>query len=482
MEVSMGTNKQKLKKYAVENEGAVELSSGAISVTTGEFTGRSPNAKRIVVDSSTRDSVDWKNTIPMSEKDWSSFKESYFEYSNKLKLFETTLFAGHNNFSGLTIKVHTELAWHLLFAENMFSKEVLKTSEIFNLYYIPSYSDEPHVIINFTEKMILISGTEYAGEMKKSVFTVLNHKLPVEDIFPMHCSINLDNKSENPTIFFGLSGTGKTTLSADKIRNLIGDDEHGWSKAGLFNFENGCYAKVINLDQEQEPDIFDASTKNLSILENVVIKNGEPDFYDNSLTENTRCSYPLSYIENSVNCRSTSLQPKNVIFLTCDAFGILPAIAKLSAQEAWKFFMIGYTSKVAGTERGIDKPVATFSPCFGSPFMTRPPSVYADMLRSFLEESGATCWMLNTGWTDGPYGIGERISIEDTRIILSKIYSGELDNVKMFEHSYTGLNVPLIIDINLTLLKPELGWSNMNDYQKNCNFLLEEMMRILSSD
>ena len=328
-----------------------------------------------MVDSYTKDSIDWKNTIPMSEEEWEFFRNDFLNHSDKIKLYEKTLFAGHKDFSGLTINIRTELAWHSLFAENMFSREISSEAEVFDLYYVPSYSKDPHVIINFTERMILISGTRYAGEMKKSVFTVLNHVLPDEDIFPMHCSVNLDGESENPVIFFGLSGTGKTTLSADKDRKLIGDDEHGWSSSGLFNFENGCYAKVINLDPDQEPDIFEATTKKNSVLENVVTKDGVPDFFDNSLTENTRCSYPLKYIENSVESRSTTKQPKNVIFLTCDAFGILPAIAKLSPDEAWKFFMVGYTSKVAGTERGIDKPIATFSPCFGAPFMTRRPEV-----------------------------------------------------------------------------------------------------------
>ena len=478
----MGTNRKKIRQQAISNEGALELKGGAISVSTGEFTGRSPNAKRIVVDSYTKDSIDWKNTIPMSEEEWEIFRNDFLSHSGKIKLYEKTLFAGHKDFSGLTINIRTELAWHSLFAENMFSREISSEAEVFDLYYVPSYSKDPHVIINFTERMILISGTRYAGEMKKSVFTVLNHVLPDEDIFPMHCSVNLDSESENPVIFFGLSGTGKTTLSADKDRKLIGDDEHGWSSSGLFNFENGCYAKVINLDPEQEPDIFEAATKKNSVLENVVTKDGVPDFFDNSLTENTRCSYPLKYIDNSVESRSTTKQPRNVIFLTCDAFGILPAIAKLSPDEAWKFFMVGYTSKVAGTERGIDKPIATFSPCFGAPFMTRRPEVYANMLKNFLEKSGASCWMLNTGWTDGPHGVGERISIDDTRTILSKIYSGELDSTKTFEHNYTGMNVPLVIDINLTLLKPELGWSNINDYKKNCNFLLQEMMKIIASD
>ncbi len=470
--------RDKLKKIAIEKEGAKQLSSGALVLETGEFTGRSPNAKRIVLDNSTKDTVDWENSVSISGEDWAEFKESFLDYANKLTLFENCVYAGHTNFFGISIRVKTELAWHSLFAMNMFSK-IEDCEADFDLYYIPSFSIDPHVIISFEEKIILISGTRYAGELKKSIFTVLNHLLPDCGVFPMHCSINLDSNLENPTVFFGLSGTGKTTLSADPNRRLIGDDEHGWSSNGIFNFESGCYAKVVNVSQESEPEIWKASQMEDSILENVILKDGVPDFFDNSLTDNTRSSYPLRYIDNSISNRSSNLQPKDVVLLTCDAFSILPAIAKLSPEEAWKFFMIGYTSKVAGTERGIDTPIATFSPCFGSPFMTRKPSVYAEMLKNYLEESGANCWMLNTGWTHGPVGIGERISLEDTRDILNKIYSGELAKLKTFEHTYTGLNVPQVIDVDLTLLKPEFGWVNTSKYEENCTFLLNEMVKIL---
>jgi len=329
--------------------------------------------------------------------------------------------------------------------------------------------------------MILISGTSYAGEMKKSVFTVLNHLLPEEGTFPMHCSINLDRDGENPTVFFGLSGTGKTTLSADSRRLLIGDDEHGWSRDGLFNFENGCYAKVIDLSREDEAEIWEACHGENSILENVVLdSSGNICFSDRTKTENTRSSYPISYVRNSVSERCSKHQPKDVVLLTCDAFGVLPAIAKLTPEEAWKFFVIGYTSKVAGTEKGVIEPVATFSPCFGLPFMTRNPKVYADMLKGFLEETGANCWMLNTGWQNGPYGVGERISISDTRDILSMVYDGKLSSLDTFEHTYTTMNVPKAIELNLALLKPELGWSKLKEYEISCNNLLAEMHRVLS--
>ena len=471
--------REELKKVAIDREGARELETGALVLETGEFTGRSPNAKRIVLDDSTRDTIDWDNSTSISESDWGNFKESFLKHSESVDLYENCVYAGHTDFFGISVRVKTELAWHSLFAMNMFSETEVSDAD-FELYYIPSYSVEPHVVISFEEKMILISGTRYAGELKKSVFTVLNHLLPDEGCFPMHCSINLDSDFENPTIFFGLSGTGKTTLSADSSRRLIGDDEHGWSSSGVFNFEGGCYAKVVNISRDSEPEIWKASQMRESILENVILDDkGDPDFFDNSLTDNTRSSYPLSYIENSVKSRSSNLQPKDVVLLTCDAFSILPAIAKLTPDEAWKFFMIGYTSKVAGTERGVDTPIATFSPCFGSPFMTRKPSVYANMLKNYLQESGANCWMLNTGWTNGPVGVGERIPLGETREILSKIYSGELKKAKTFEHSYTGLNVPLVIDVNLTLLKPELGWVNTSDYEENCSFLLNEMVKVI---
>lgn len=478
----MKNNKLELRKIAIEKEGAKLAKGKSLAVRTGDHTGRSPNAKYIVIDNITADTVDWKTNRGMNKKVWESFKEDFFssQYS-KTNLFTQTVSAGHKNFKDLKIKIHTELAWHSLFALNMFEEIEEQKNYDFNLYYVPSFTNEPNVIISLEDKLIVISGTYYAGEMKKSVFTILNHLLPDDGMLPMHCSINLDKKNENPCIFFGLSGTGKTTLSADSSRNLIGDDEHGWSPHGLFNFENGCYAKVIDLDREKEPDIWEASQKEDSILENVILIDGEPDFSDKSITENTRCSYPLSYIKNSVLKRSTKEQPKNVIMLTCDAFGVLPAIAKLTPEEAWKFFAIGYTSKVAGTEKGITEPVATFSPCFGLPFMTRNPKEYANILKGFVEKNEVNCWMLNTGWTGGPYGLGNRISISDTRNILNKIYTGELLDCDYFEHPHTGMFVPKISDVNQSLLRPEISWESLKDYQNSCSKLIEDMKKVMFS-
>ena len=469
-----------LKKIAIEEEGAVELSNGSIVVETGEHTGRSPNAKFIVVDELTAEKVDWKNVKGMHKDVWKQYKEDFFSSESlKNNLYTQSVSAGHPNFASLDIKVHCELAWHSLFSLNMFKEIEEKESYDFNLYYVPSFSSEPSVIISIEDKLILISGTRYAGEMKKSVFTILNHLLPEKNTLPMHCSVNVDKNNDNPCVFFGLSGTGKTTLSADTSRNLIGDDEHGWNDKGLFNFENGCYAKVINLDSDKEPDIWKACHGESSILENVIIKNGHVDFNDNSLTENTRCSYPIKYISNSVEERSINKQPKNVVLLTCDAFGVLPAIAKLDPEEVWKFFIIGYTSKVAGTEKGITEPVATFSPCFGLPFMTWNPKVYADMLKDMVIKNDVNCWMLNTGWSGGSYGVGERISLESTRYLLSKIYDGSLENIDSFEHIYTGMNVPKIREVNQQLLRPEISWESLAKYQSTCFKLLNKMKKVL---
>jgi len=469
-----------LKDIAIEKEGAIKLRNGSIAVSTGEHTGRSPNAKFIVIDEITIDTVDWRNVKGMHKNVWNQYKEDFFKSSSlKKDLFVQSVSAGHKDFANINIKVYCELAWHSLFSLNMFEKIEEREEYDFDLYYVPSFSSEPSVIISMEDKLILISGTQYAGEMKKSVFTILNHILPDDGILPMHCSINVDKDNNNPCVFFGLSGTGKTTLSADPSRNLIGDDEHGWGSSGLFNFENGCYAKVINLDKEKEPDIWKACHGESSILENVVLSTGEVDFFDNSITENTRCSYPISYVDNSVPERSTNQQPLNVVLLTCDAFGVLPAIAKLNSDEARKFFVIGYTSKVAGTEKGVKEPVATFSPCFGLPFMTRNPAKYADMLKDLVEGNNVTCWMLNTGWTGGPYGVGERISLESTRYLLSKIYDKSLEDLDFFEHSYTGLSVPKIKEIKQQLIRPEISWDSLEKYQKTSFKLMNNMKKVL---
>ncbi len=479
----MKKSRIELREISLREEKATEIINGPLIVETGEHTGRSPGAKFIVKEESVREDIDWAYVQGMHKDVYHQVIKDFYESEiYKSDLYETSVYAGHQDFSGVSIKVNCELAWHSIASMNMFQEIEDSGNFDFQLYFVPSFTKEPFVLISFEDGIIIISGTNYAGEMKKSVFTVLNHILPDKKIFPMHCSVNLDSNLENPAIFFGLSGTGKTTLSADSNRMLIGDDEHGWSSQGIFNFENGCYAKVINLSEENEPEIWSASHGESSILENVTLDaEGRPNFFDGSKTENTRASYPLSYIPNAVPEKKTNLQPRNIILLTCDAFSVLPAIARLTPEEAWKFFIIGYTSKIAGTEKGITEPVATFSPCFGLPFMTRKPHEYADMLKESLERSNINCWMLNTGWMNGPYGTGERISLQDTRDILDMIYDGTLENVETFEHSYTGLNVPKIVTVDLTLIKPELGWSSIKDYEKNCSKLFEDMRKVLSN-
>ena len=471
----MFLNREELKKIACEKEGAIILETGAICLDTGQHTGRSPNAKFIVRDQITEENVDWSYVSGISEEKWKNILKKFKEFSKDKDYFEQQVFAGNEDFAGLTLKINTEYAWHSIFSLNMFKPISRKTFD-FELFYVPSFHKDPIVIISFSDKMILISGTEYAGEMKKSVFTVLNHILPEMGILPMHSSVNLDPSENNPTIFFGLSGTGKTTLSAGEDRKLIGDDEHGWSSQGVFNFENGCYAKVIGLEKDKEPIIWNACHEENAIFENVVIKNGEIDFSDFSKTQNTRASYPLSSVSNSVNSKNTNLQPKNIVFLTCDAFGVLPAIARLTPEESKKFFIVGYTSKIAGTEKGITHPVATFSPCFGLPFMTRKVSEYAEMLEDFCKKNQVNCWMLNTGWTGGPYGVGERISLKVTRKLLEMIQNGKASTLEIFEHPYTGMHVPLVPDINLSLIKPELGWEKNKDYEITCKSLFDEML------
>lgn len=479
----MKKSRIELREISLREENSIKIKNGPLVVETGEHKGRSPGAKFIVKEQSTKKDIDWAYVQGMDPKVYHQIKGDF--YASKIyntDLYETSVYAGHKDFSGINVKVSCEYAWHSIASMNMFQEVGERDSYDFHLYFTPSFTSEPFVLISFEDGIIIISGTKYAGEMKKSVFTILNHILPEKNTFPMHCSVNLDPNLENPTIFFGLSGTGKTTLSADSKRMLIGDDEHGWSPQGIFNFENGCYAKVINLSEEKEPEIWSAAQGEFSILENVILDaEGQADFFDSSKTENARASYPLSYIPNSVQDRMTKLQPKNVVLLTCDAFGVLPAIARLTPEEAWKFFVIGYTSKIAGTEKGITEPVATFSPCFGLPFMTRKPTEYADMLRNNLENSNINCWMLNTGWINGPYGSGERIPLQDTRDILEMIYDGSLEKIETFEHEYTGLNVPKIITIDLTLIKPELGWSSIKDYEKTCGKLFEDMRKVLSN-
>ncbi len=458
--VSRGT----LVEHAVRRQGARLSESGALLVWSGDIMGRSPNGKFIVMDDVTRGAVDWSNNNSMSSNEWNALLEEFESYEDNKAghTYKESVSASSDPSLPLNVDIFCELPSHALFAKNMFRKSVEDTIlGRLTVKAYPNVRSEPCVAINFSERMVLISGTSYAGEIKKSVFTYLNFVLPSMGILPMHCSINCDREGKNPAVFFGLSGTGKTTLSADPSRLLLGDDEHGWSKDGVFNFEGGCYAKTVGLTPQSEPQIWSACHRFGTILENVAVnKKGHIDFSDDTLTKNGRASYPLDFIGGSMVQGFVPEQPRCVIMLTCDAFGVLPAVSKLSLEEAKKQFLLGYTSKVAGTESGIDEPVATFSPCFGLPFMPRNPNEYANLLVDFLEKTGASCWLVNTGWTGGPPGTGERIALPITRAIVGCIVDGDMDSVPTFYHDQTGFTVPDIGGIDVKLLRPELAWSN----------------------
>jgi phosphoenolpyruvate carboxykinase (ATP) len=458
--VSRGT----LIEHAVRRQGARLSDSGALLVWTGDIMGRSPSGKFIVMDDITRGAVDWSNNNSMSLNEWDALLEEFERYEDNKAghKYKESVSASSDPSLHLNVDVHCELPSHALFVKNMFRKTMSEAAlGTLTVKVYPNVRSKPCVAINFSERTVLITGTSYAGEIKKSVFTYLNFVLPSMGILPMHCSINCDREGKNPAVFFGLSGTGKTTLSADPSRLLLGDDEHGWSKDGVFNFEGGCYAKTMGLTPQSEPQIWAACHRFGTILENVLVnKPGHINFSDDSLTKNGRASYPLDFIGGSMVEGFVPEQPSCVIMLTCDAFGVLPAVSKLSLAEAKEQFLLGYTSKVAGTESGIDEPVATFSPCFGLPFMPRPPEKYASLLVDFLESTGATCWLVNTGWTGGPPGTGERIALPVTRAIVGCIVDGDMNDVPTFYHDQSGFTVPDIGGLDVKLLRPELAWSN----------------------
>jgi phosphoenolpyruvate carboxykinase (ATP) len=473
------------------NENAKLTNTGALSVRTGQHTGRSPNAKFIVEDDVTKDLVDWNNNQKMSEREYKLFRDYFLTKVSDDPGFVYTqqVFAGQHDNHKIPLQVFTSKAWQSLFVKNMFvaptSEELENFKPEFTLYCIPEATDVPRVVISFKEKLILIGGTWYAGEMKKSMFTVLNFLYPQKDILPMHCSVNVslaqDNKGDISTIFFGLSGTGKTTLSSDEESFLVGDDEHGWSDDGLFNFEGGCYAKVINLSKKAEPVIYEASQQFGAILENVEVdKKGFVNFDSNKWTENTRASYPLEFI--STWPEKVAEHPKNIIMLTCDAYGILPPVAKLTPNQAVRQFLLGYTAKVAGTEKGITEPQPTFSHCFGSPFMPMRPKVYADLLRKKIKDHNVNCWLVNTGWTGGPYGVGERMPINLTRSIVDLIRYGALRECEFRKHTYTDLNIPVDCkEIPENILKPELGWEDKQEYTKKAKELMAKFTERLKT-
>jgi len=470
-----------LAKIAVEQEHCLLTEDGAIITYTGEYTGRSPNAKYIVEDAETKDHVDWSRNNKMSSEDYFNLKRKFMNFMFYNEPYTQDVLLVRNTTHSVGFRVYTEYARHSMFVRNMFVTEDQATGlpddpDLYEIVHFPSVMKEPTVVISVEDKTILISGTLYSGEIKKSAFTLINFLAPINNGFlPMHCSANADKNNDNVAIFFGLSGTGKTTLSAHPDRILIGDDEHLWTDDGITNIEGGCYAKTVRLSKDKEPEIWQACETTGTILENVVIKDGEIDYDDTMVTENGRASYSTDILDNSHILGYVNKHPKNIIMLTCDAFGVLPPVAKLSSEEAVKQFLLGYTAKVAGTEEGIKEPVPTFSPCFGEPFMPLKPERYAEILKEKIEKHNVDCWLVNTGWTGGGYGKGKRISLKTTRLIINLILDGSLERCATIRHDKTNFSIPLTEAIPRKNLIPELGWESKKEYNKVANKLINMM-------
>ena len=479
---------QLVEKILSRNEGII-TSTGAVSVTTGKYTGRSPQDKFIVMEESIKDKIAWGSlNQPISEAAFNNLYKKVFDYlKKKNEIFVFKGFAGADKKTQLPIQIVNEYAWHNLFAHQLFirpsAEELLTHTPGFTVISAPNFKADPvvdgtksetFIIISFEQRTILIGGTEYAGEMKKSIFSIMNYLLPENNIFSMHCSANVGVEGD-VALFFGLSGTGKTTLSADPKRRLIGDDEHGWSSNGVFNIEGGCYAKTINLSREKEPQIFDAIRFG-SVLENVIL-NPEtriPDYEDSSLTENTRAAYPIQAIDNIIQ-PSIAGHPNTIVFLTADAFGVLPPISKLTREQAMYQFLSGYTSKLAGTERGVTSPEATFSTCFGAPFLPLPATRYAEMLGEKILEHNANVFLVNTGWTGGEYGVGTRMKLSYTRAMIQAALEGELNHVETVTDEIFGLNIPLhIAGVPDEVLQPSKTWEDPQAYENKAKELAKK--------
>ena len=465
-----------LLEEAVRNHEGRLSNNGAICVTTGKHTGRSPKDRFIVDTPDIHDIVHWSNTNqPCSENTFNRLYEKMKEYAKDHQLFVSDMIVGADPDYRLQVKCINEHAWHHLFLKQLFIRpeKKLTTPAGFTLICMPSVKANPmedgthsetFIIVNFSKRMVLIGGGAYAGEMKKSIFSVMNYILPQKGIFSMHCSANV-GKDGNTALFFGLSGTGKTTLSADPNRKLIGDDEHGWSENGIFNLEGGCYAKTINITPETEPQIYDAIQYG-TILENVYINpyTREPDFFDARFTQNTRTAYPVENIPGAL-IPSMAGHPNAIIFLTADAFGVLPPIAKLSKEQAMYHFLSGYTSKVAGTERGITEPQATFSIGFGEPFFPLSPLKYAHLLGEKINQYNTSVYLVNTGWTGGPYGVGSRMKLKYTRAMITAALDGKIDDVEWKDYGYFQLCIPASCPgVPTEVLNPENTWADKKAY------------------
>jgi phosphoenolpyruvate carboxykinase (ATP) len=475
-----------LVEAAIARGEASLAANGALTALTGSRTGRSPRDKFTVEDEETRSRVDWgKVNQPFDPAKFQALLDRVLKHMAERDLYVMDLYAGADSTYRLPITVVAEYAWHALFVKQLFVRpqlaELSRHAADFTVIAAPEFEAVPQrdgtksgtfVLADFTRRIILIGGTKYAGEMKKSIFGVMNYLLPVRDVFPMHCSANIGANGET-ALFFGLSGTGKTTLSADPLRRLIGDDEHGWSPTGVFNFEGGCYAKCVDLSEEKEPQIYHAIRFG-SVLENVVLNpvTGVPDYFDIRYTENTRAAYPIEFIENAV-IPGVGGHPKNVLFLAADAFGVLPPIAKLTPEQAMYHFLSGYTAKLAGTEAGLgSEPVPEFSACFGSPFLPLAPRVYAEMLGRRLKEHDAQCWLVNTGWTGGAFGTGKRMSLKHTRAIVHAALDGRLAKAEYVTEEAFDLSIPTACpDVPGELLNPRNAWSDNRAYDAQARLL-----------
>ncbi|WPY94078.1 phosphoenolpyruvate carboxykinase [Limimaricola variabilis] len=462
---------------------------GTLLVTTGQHTGRSPKDKFVVRSATTEDTIWWENNAAMEPQAFATLKADMLAHLAGRSMHVQDLHAGADPAHRINVRMVTELAWHGLFIRHLLRRPERAALDSFAPEYTainaPSFRADPErhgcrsatvIAINLDEKLILIGGTEYAGENKKAVFTLLNYLLPEKGIMPMHCSAN--HAPGNPVdtaVFFGLSGTGKTTLSADPSRVLIGDDEHGWSDRGTFNFEGGCYAKTISLSAEAEPEIYATTQKFGTVIENMVFDEDtlELDFEDSSLTANMRCAYPLHYISNASES-ALGGHPKNIVMLTCDAFGVLPPIARLTPAQAMYHFLSGFTSKVAGTERGVTEPEPTFSTCFGAPFMPRRPEEYGKLLQEKIGNHGATCWLVNTGWTGGAYGTGKRMPIAATRALLAAALDGTLAEGSFRKDPNFGFDVPVSVEgVDDALLDPRGTWADASAYDAQARKLAQ---------
>jgi len=476
-----------LYEHAVRRREGLLARHGPIVVRTGHHTGRSPNDKFIVREKTTAERIWWgKVNRPFEPERFDALHHRLLAYLQGRDLFIQDCLAGADPRYQIPIRVITETAWHNMFARNMFIRiareklaehdpqfTIICTPRFHALPEVDGTNSEVFIIVNFGKKLVLIGGTSYAGEIKKSVFTILNYLYPLEDVLSMHCSANMGS-GRDVALFFGLSGTGKTTLSADPDRRLIGDDEHGWSGRGVFNFEGGCYAKVIRLSAEAEPQIYSCTRKFGTILENVAIdaESRQIDLDDASLTENTRAAYPIDYINNSVES-GMGAHPKNILMLTCDAFGVLPPISKMTREQAMYHFLSGYTAKVAGTEKGLgNEPQATFSTCFGAPFMALHPTVYSKMLGEKIKRHKVDCWLVNTGWNGGPFGVGERLKIAYTRAMVRAALSGELAKIPMKPDPIFGVLVPEVCPgVPTEILAPRNTWSDPQAYDEQARKL-----------